>query len=251
MLGTLVALAGFSAFLSSITGVGGGVILLSGLTLCVPIGAVVPIHGAVQFSAGVSRIIAYRHAINWSLVQPFLFGVVPGALLGCYGLRLLQQINSSWLLLAIACVIVYTLLPAKPIPAVSHSSSSHPMVGLCALGFVCGSLGMFVGSTGPLVSGSLLKRNVLKEEHIASKSVMQGSANFIKIPLFAWGLDFDFTPYMWTLCAMISMVFVGTFLGRWCLKKLSTQHFTVVVKVLLLLVVGKILWVEIPLLVML
>ena len=175
--GALVTLATFSAIMSAITGVGGGVILLSGLILCVPVAAVVPIHGVVQFSAGASRIIAYRSFINWSVVQPFLLGMMPGALLGCYGLSLLQQLNPSWLLLAIASVILYTLLPTRSEPSTSISWSSKRMFGLGFLGFACGLLGMFVGSTGPLVSGSLLKRNILKEEHIASKSVMQGSAH--------------------------------------------------------------------------
>ena len=242
--GALVLLAGFSAIMSAITGVGGGVILLSGLILCVPVGAVVPIHGVVQFSAGASRIIAYRSFINWSVVRPFVLGMVPGALLGCYGLSLLQQLNPSWLLLAIASVILYTLLPTKPVPMPSASSNSADMLGLGLLGFSCGLLGMFVGSTGPLVSGSLLKRNILKEAHIASKSVMQGSAHLMKIPLFAWGLNFDFGPYVWTLLAMVGMVIVGTVIGKWCLARISTQRFAGIVRILLLLVVVKILWTE-------
>ena len=52
----LTVLAGLlglvSATISAITGVGGGVLLLSGLLLLVPATAVVPLHGAAQFVAG-------------------------------------------------------------------------------------------------------------------------------------------------------------------------------------------------------
>ena len=57
--------------MSAITGVGGGVILLSGLILCVPVAAVVPIHGVVRFSAGASRIVAYRSPLIGLWCNPF------------------------------------------------------------------------------------------------------------------------------------------------------------------------------------
>lgn len=219
---------------------------MSGLLLLLPVTAVVPIHGVVQFSAGASRLIAYRTFINWSVVTPFICGMIPGALIGCYALSLLRQLNASLLLIAIACVIAYSLLSnhkEKTASAVTPRSDKPKLVGL---GFCCGLLGMFVGSTGPLVSGSLLKRGVLKEAHIASKSLMQGSAHLIKIPLFAIGLDFDFGPYLWALAAMVSMVFVGTWAGKWCLSRLSSERFSTTVKCLLLIIVAKIMWTELP-----
>ena len=72
---------------------------------------------------------------------------------------------------------------------------------------------------------------------------MQGSAHLIKIPLFAWGLNFDFGPYLWTLTAMVSMVIVGTAIGKWCLARISSQRFAGIIRVLLL-VVAKRLWTE-------
>ena len=45
---------------------------------------------------------------------------------------------------------------------------------------------------------------------------------------------------------MVSMVIVGTAIGKWCLARISSQRFAGIIRVLLLLVVAKILWTELP-----
>jgi uncharacterized membrane protein YfcA len=242
---TLSLLAGFASIVSAITGVAGGVLLLSGLILWVPATAVVPIHGLVQFAAGASRMIAFRHHINWSVVGPFIATMIPGACLGAYGLTFLYEINPSWVLLSIALVIAYTIRPQT-----THGTKSRIQrqrhSGLLTLGFACGILGMFVGSTGPIVSSWLLKNGVLKEAHIGSKSVMQGSAHLVKIPLFTIGLNFDFSPHSDAIVGMVVLVFMGTWFGKWCLKRVSKRMFALMTKCILVSIVLKILITEIP-----
>ncbi len=230
---------------SAITGVAGGVLLLSGLVLCVPAAAVVPIHGLVQFTAGASRMLAFRSHIRWPVVYPFLITMVPGACIGAYGLSFLFSLNPSWLLITIAVVIAFTIRPR------THRLTPDPQIhqgrgSLLLLGFTCGLLGMFVGSTGPIVSGWLLSHGILKEAHIGSKSVMQGGAHLIKVPLFAWGLNFDFMPYSASIFAMIVMVFLGTWFGKWCLSRVSKHAFALMTKCILIIIVLKILITEIP-----
>ena len=103
---------------------------------------------------------------------------------------------------------------------------------------------MFVGSTGPLVSGWLIKNGIYKEAHIGSKSVMQGTAHLVKIPLFIWGLEFDFSPYYGALMGMAAMVVLGTLSGKWILSKVSVNHFATIVRGLLALIVVRILVTE-------
>ena len=242
---SLSLLAGFASTVSAITGVAGGVLLLSGLVLCVPATAVVPIHGLVQFTAGASRMLAFRRHIQWSVVSPFLLTMIPGACMGAYGLSYLYALNPSWLLVVIALVIALTLRPRTNTEQIQHTSNKS-LTGLSILGFSCGVLGMFVGSTGPLVSGWLLNHGILKEEHIASKSVMQGCAHLVKIPLFTLGLDFDFTPYTHPLIGMILMVFVGTWFGKWCLTRVSKRSFAVMTQCILVIIIVKIFITELP-----
>jgi len=234
-----------AAMVSAVTGVAGGVVLLSGLLLSVAPMAVVPLHGVVQFSAGFARMLAFRRHVIWSLVWVFIAGMLPGSLVGALALRALQQLNPSFVLLAIAAFILHAIWPRKVQAPMSHTRDlNRPR--LFALGAFCGLLGMFVGSTGPLVSGWLLRHGIVKEAHIGSKSVMQGCAHLVKIPLFVWGLDFDFTPYLSALSLMIPGVLIGTFIGKALLGRLSPTRFTVIVRGLLVLIVLRILWTEVP-----
>ena len=239
----LSGVAWLAAAISAITGVAGGVLLLSGLILVVSPVAVVPLHGAVQFCAGLSRLIAYRDHVQWRVVAPFLISMVPGALVGMVGLSYLNTLNPSYVLIAIALVIALSIIrkpPSENAPVVPPKRWSLPVLGLS-----CGLLGMFVGSTGPLVSSWLIKNGIYKEAHIGSKSVMQGSAHFIKIPLFIWGLGFDFSPYLGALFSMAIMVVIGTICGKWLLGKVSATHFATIVRGLLALIVVRIVVTEV------
>ena len=227
------------------TGVGGGVVLLSGLLLVVPATAAIPLHGAVQFSAGLSRLIAFRRAVIWPVVCVFLFGMVPGAILGAMGLSWLQKVNPSLVLILIACFILQTVF-LQPSSTASTGTRDIHRGGLFGLGFACGLLGMFVGSTGPIVSGWLLRHGIVKDAHIGSKSVMQGSAHFVKIPLFMWGLDFDFSPYLPAIFLMIGGVIIGTVIGKQLLSKLSSGGFNLIVKGLLTVIAVRLLYTEVP-----
>ena len=75
---------------------------------------------------------------------------------------------------------------------------------------------------------------------------MQGSAHLVKVPLFIWGLNFDFGPYLVALIVMAIMVAVGTLLGRWALDRISTARFAFLIRVLLVLIVVRIVITEVP-----
>lgn len=241
----LGAIAGVAAIISAITGVAGGVLVLSGLILCVPVKAVVPIHALVQFAAGATRMLAFHAHIEWSIVRTFILSMVPGAIVGAWGLSLLYALNPSWLLLTIALVIAVSIRPRQK-SAARRNVSDISHTSLAVLGFSCGVLGMFVGSTGPLLSGWLLHNGIVKQAHIASKSVMQGAAHLAKIPLFIVALEFDYAPYSMSIFGMLGMVVLGTWLGKWCLNYVSQRAFILVTKTLLGVIVLKILISEVP-----
>ena len=89
----LSAIAGVASIISAITGVAGGVLVLSGLLLCIPVKAVVPIHALVQFTAGATRMFAFRADIEWSIVRTFILFMIPGAIAGL--LSLIYALNPS------------------------------------------------------------------------------------------------------------------------------------------------------------
>ena len=246
MLFSLGLIALLTSMLSAVTGVGGGVLLLSGLTLYLPPQAIVPIHGVIQtWSCGV-RLALFWQQVHWRLIPPFLFGMAPGAALGGFILHEISVINPSWMLIFIAIVILGSVVGLRTNP---NSEPSTPKYnGLRTLGFVCGCLSVLAGSTGPLVSTALLKRHIMKEAHVATKAFLQGMTHLIKIPIYAYVVDFEFAQYFPELAVMVAFVVAGTRLGKGLLRFVPVEVFSKGLRVLLFLAATRILLREIPLL---
>lgn len=227
----VVALA--TSALSAVTGVAGGVLLLSGLLLLVPAAAVVPLHGAVQTVACGARIHAFYPHVRWDLVWRFSLTVLPGSLLGLVVVNYLLEVDGSLVKLLIAGAILLSLL-AKNVKLRAAGRSLRAFYGI---GFLVGFFGILAGSTGPMVSQALLLFGVEKEAHVATKSVMQGIGHALKIPLFGLALGFDYGPWLVPLACMAVGVLIGTHLGKRALSKMSSARFVVVARALLALVV--------------
>jgi uncharacterized membrane protein YfcA len=252
--GALAALALAASALSAVTGVAGGVILLSGLLVVVPTTAVVPLHGAVQLSACGARIASFRRHIRWDVAARFVAGLIPGSFLGLLLVAWLVTISPSVLKALIATAILLSLLAPKKRKknGESEAPTGHePAVDarrhgvlFVTMGAIVGALGILVGSTGPIVTQTLLSTGVVKEEHVATKSAIQGFAHFLKLPLFGLALSFDYGEYALPLALMIAAVVCGTFIGKRLLAKLSTDRFVFLARALLFLVAVQILVAE-------
>ncbi|HJL15073.1 MAG TPA: TSUP family transporter [Sandaracinaceae bacterium LLY-WYZ-13_1] len=229
--------------LSALTGVGGGVLLLSGLLLLVPAAAVVPLHGAVQSVAGAARVVAFRRHVRWPIVGRFLAALMPGSLLGLGIVAWLVQLDTRILELLLALAILGSLVgrPRSRREAAEDAPAAASLRSFYVLGFACGVLTVIVGSTGPLVTRALLLHGVTKEPHVATKSVVQSVGHALKIPLFGLALGFDFGPWAGPLAAMGVAVLLGTWLGKRLLMRWSTARFVTVARVLLVLVALQIL----------
>ena len=228
----LIALG--AAAISSVTGVAGGLLLLSGLLLVLPAAAVVPLHGAVQTVACATRVAAFRSHIRWDIVWRFSIPILPGSLLGIALVWWLVTIDASFIKLLIAGAILLSLFSKK----LRFSSESAKSLRLFyGLGLSVGFFGVLAGSTGPIVSQALLLFDVKKEEHIATKSTVQGIAHLLKLPLFGLALGFDFGPWMVPLAVMSVAASIGTMMGKRLLGRMSPERFVVIARALLALCV--------------
>ncbi len=229
----LAALAVGTSALSALTGVGGGVMLLSGLLLLVPAAAVVPLHGAVQTAACASRVVAFRRDIRWDIVGRTTAGVVLGSIAGAFAVAHLLSIDARLLKLLIAAAILLSLF-AK---GLSFPTAGRSLRAFYGVGFAVGLFGILAGSTGPIVSQALLVFDVKKEPHVATKSVIQAIGHGLKIPIFGLAMGFDFGPWLVPLAAMIAAVVLGTLLGKRLLAKMSSERFVTLARGLLAVLV--------------
>ena len=234
----LGALAVAAAAISALTGVAGGVLLLSGLLLVMPATAVVPLHAAAQLTANASRLIAFRGFGRRDIVVPMIVALVPGTLLGAWVLHWVVSIDSSWLKILIAVGIVASLFARRPTTA----GAARPARGLiAATGLLCGTLGVLAGSTGPIVSQLLLHFGVVKEDHIASKAYIQAAHNVMKLPVFGIAIAFDYGAHALELSWLCGGVMLGTAVGKRLLSRLNSGSFTWLARAMLLVVAATIL----------
>jgi uncharacterized membrane protein YfcA len=224
----------FTAILSAITGMGGGVVLLSIMTLFLPLNIIIPIHGVVQLISNSTRSFLLRKYINWPIFLAFICGLPIGVLLS---LSLIKKLDSTTFpLLLIISLIFYTVFKPKKLPPINIPIWAFSLVGL-AVGF----LGLLVGATGPFIAPFFLRPDLTKEQIIATKSSVQIMGHLIKIPAFLH-LGFAYQDY-WisTLCLTIAAI-LGTKLGIIILGRISDKFFRIFFKSALFMAGVRLLW---------
>ncbi len=232
-----VAVVAFiGSIVSAITGVAGGVIVLTALLVTVDPRAVVPIHSVVQLIANGSRLVTYVHHIQWRIVGRFSATVIPGSLIGAW---LISLIEPGMLQTFIAIAILASLLMPDKYPKKKQAAPARWL--FYGLGFINGILGMLIGSTGPLVTIALLYSGVVKERHIATKAACQAFSNIIKIPLFGFAIGFDYMQHAGTIILLGAAVILGTLVGKHLLTMISRSAFTSLTRILLALIAFKML----------
>lgn len=227
LLAGLAAAAVLSAAISAVTGVAGGILLLSVLLVALNPLAVIPVHGAVQLVANTSRLAVFWAHVRWSVVLRFVAMALPGSLAGA---ALVSMLSPRTLQIAIACAILLTLASRTKTKA---ALSRRHLRLFWPLGLLCGALGMLVGSTGPLITQALLWSGVTKEAHVATKAACQAGANIIKLALYGTTLGFAFGEHAPLILIMSGGVVAGTLIGRRVLRAVSETTFVVATKVLL------------------
>tara|TARA_Y100000114_G_scaffold14058_2_gene11388 strand:- start:18179 stop:18913 length:735 start_codon:yes stop_codon:yes gene_type:complete len=224
---SLIILSGLAALMSSIFGIAGGVFLLAGLSMIAAPASIIPMHAAVQTFGGIVRLAVFRRHLNFKIIKYFYIWMFLGAIIGSILLYIIHSINPSFLLIIIGLFIVYSSV------SIGRSNRKIAIRKISTLGIICGALGLFVGSTGPMVSIWLLDNGVVKEEHIACKSAIGIGLHALKIPIFIFLLDFDFSLYIIPILIMCSSVLVFSVVGKSIIKKFDDSKFIIIVKLLL------------------
>ncbi len=224
----------FTGFISSISGMGGGAILLGILTTMFPIRTLVPIHGIVQLSANISRSWMLRGFIKKKMTLWFLIGTPLGAYLGT--LLLKQNISERTLKLLIAGLILFVVFKPKKMPQFKLREWQFSILGILA-----SALGILIGSVGPFLAPFFLRDDINKEELVATKSTFQMIVHLVKIPSFL-ALGFNYMDYKWETLFLVIGALLGNFIGIAVLKKINKSLFVIIFKVSLLLAAARLIY---------
>lgn len=216
----LVVVAVFTAALSGVIGMGGGMTLVGVMTALLPPAAVVPVHGVVQLASNFTRTLALLRHVSWPLFGLYAPFLVVGTLAAG---AVWAGVSLAWFRPGIGAFLLVFLVWRRLKPELR----SPPRWVYPPLGVVVGFLGIFVGATGPFIAPFFQRDDLEKEAVIATKAAVQAVGHLLKVPVFLF-VGFDFLAYTPLLLALVAATVVGTLIGRAILHRLSRRIFNVV-----------------------
>ncbi len=223
------------AILSGATGVGGGILLLGGMTLFLPASIILPLHSVIQFVSNFSRMLMNRSGVKWRITRQFFLGIFFGALPGFWIVEKLQT-QAYPIILGVA-ILVLTWMP-----------KSNPLSRLLKIPgkfFFLGSINtfasIFVGATGPFVMPFFLREKLSKEELVATEASCQTLTHGIKIFVFSFA-GFSYVQNGILLTAALIPTIAGTYVGKKILLKIPEKQFRITLKILLSLLAIRLLF---------
>ncbi len=93
--------------ISTLAGMGGGIVLLAASTFILPISAVIPLNGVFILGSQISRLYHFYQHIDWSITRPFVLGSALGAVLGAQTFALMSEFVISLCLSVMIVGIVW------------------------------------------------------------------------------------------------------------------------------------------------
>lgn len=201
--------------------------MLAVIALLVDTAYVVPLHASIQLVNNSTRLILFFKHIKWKIMLFFVIGILPGAVCGIFIFKMLDA-NLVKLLMGVFILAITYMPKSKKQTAVSYAL-------FLPVGFVSGFIGIFFGAIGPFIAPFFLRKDVIKEELVATKAACQAISHIIKIPLFGFiGINV-FTAWPLFVCLSLTVI-VGTIIGKRLLNKISDDMFRKIFKILLTII---------------
>ena len=202
----------FTSLISSIFGIGGGVILLTFFASFLPPLAIIPVHAAVQLASNAGRVFLLKRDIHWPILYLFIIGCLFGAILG--GIIVIQiPLNLIKFLMGLFILwSIYGYLPKFNKKQIFFGS------------IISCTVSVIVGATGPFIAAIVNTLKLPKKNHIATVGFVMMTKHILKICVFTF-LGFSFAPYIKLIFLMIVSGFIGTIIGRNIMNKIDENFF--------------------------
>jgi len=198
-----------TAFLSSIFGMLGGLILMGILISFLPVGPAMVLHGLIQTTSNGYRAWLNRADINWKIILTLLIGS---------SISLIILFFIAFQPSQILVIFALGLLPfiAWAVPKELSLDVTKPPIGVLAGGVVVGT-NLIAGVGGPLLDIFFQRVEMTRHQVVATKAVAQTIGHISKI-IFFGGLLVSFNTENWPnltfLIFAIILSVIGTTLGK-------------------------------------
>lgn len=222
------------SLISSLTGLGGGTLILAGMLLFFPPELALPLHSFTQLSSNALRSGLFFREINWKVVMAYSAMMIPAAFLGA---KLFDLFNPHWLKIVVGTFILISLFPFSFVP-----KGEPRLRTFVVLGSFSGFLGIFVGAVGPMVTPFFNRLKLSRQGMLSTKSAGQALLQISKIIAFWGATTIDFSQFKDSILVLILGTLAGVGISIPISKKISDQKFELMVNIMLGLIAVKVIY---------
>ncbi len=207
----------FTALLSGVFGMAGGLILIGVLLFIMPLPQAMVLHAVTQMASNGWRAVLWWRHIEWKIAVASIVGSVAAVALWSIWLYVPDK-AVALLLLGISPFIVRAI-PASVLP--KTLGPGQMLVGSA----ICMMLMLIAGVTGPLLDTLFLRSSLQRKQIIATKAACQLFSHSLKLVYFGALIDQAGSVEPWFLAIAVASSMIGTSLGKLLLERLSDTQF--------------------------
>ena len=217
----IIIIATFAtAFLSSIFGMLGGLILMGILVSILSVGPAMVLHGLIQTTSNGYRAWLNRKDIKWKVILMIL----TGSLISLIFLSFIAFQPSEILIIFALGILPYLALC---VPKEFSLNIAKPAIGVVAGGVVVFT-NLIAGVGGPLLDVFFQKVDMTRHEVVATKAVAQTIGHIAKVFFFG-GLLISFSvenwPSSYLIFGAVIVSVIGTTMGKRVLDIIDDDLF--------------------------
>jgi uncharacterized membrane protein YfcA len=209
-----------TATISGVFGMAGGLMLMGGLTLAMPVSAAMVTHGAVQFVSNGWRAVLHRAHIDWRIIV--LYGAGSAIAAGLLA-SVTYDPTKAWVYLMLGLVPGLAWLPKDTF----HLDATKPTHAV-ACGLTVTGLNVIAGVSGPLLDVFFVRTNLSRHAIVATKAATQAFSHTVKMVFYGVPLITAVEtglPPLWFFVVAAPLAMAGAWLGGMVLDRMSDVNF--------------------------
>jgi uncharacterized protein len=208
-----------TSFIAGVFGMAGGMILMGGLLLILPVATAMVLHGITQLASNGWRAVLWRAHVEWRIVLRYSVGLLASA--GLFSLvSFVPDQRLVFVFLGLVPFIPF-LVPQRHVPRATARGGAE------SCGFICTSMQFVSGVSGPTLDLYFVNTDIGRRAIVATKACCQVVTHLAKIIYFGAFLSASGGDGLsiTVIAVAIAAAIVGTTLARPVLERLSDHGF--------------------------
>lgn len=223
------------AYLSTVAGMGGGLLILASCSMILPVSVVVPLNGVFILAGQVTRTIQFWRHIAWHITLPFIPGSILGAAIGTV---IYFNLSETAIALILGSVMLwFSWVPSNPL---SRGLADKIPLPYFWVGIIHTFLST-VSGVGGLLQSLMVNSKLSKQSIVATiAGTLLAMSLFKTVGYFLAGFDY----MAWLPIILLAWVtgIAGTTVGKYTLNHMPDIFFRRLIKGMVTIFALRLFW---------